>query len=475
MRLLESPRGWPGILLILLLLTAFWALPAACDPGSAAGGPGPAAGGPGAGAGDQGSAAGDRRVIQGVQGFPLDYDSGNMALHALSSCLTATGSAGGYYALVGLSRSAFKFVYDTTEAYEPLRDLYPVDVLQLAARAQGHPDSHWETNRSINTVKSLIKLEIDSGRPVIAPFLKNDAYHGFFIITGYDYGKNIFYLQGALGLDSGYVSVPIPDYWDGPTASPAGWARNPVFLLGGTLNEPERKGADERKSVKMGIRLYRGGTLEYGTQPGEYEYMAAPGPHRAHYGLPAYEVLSADVGTEPVLVERGGAEAVNFGLLWRLDAQLGQLDHDRFHGATYMRGVSRYLRFDERMLLSEITENFERTVTDVRALRKMFFDIVPERLAGPEDVAGYVERENSIVYRIPDAEGLAPGLESLGLATYATPWGTVVVLDSPEKRLRAKVLVKSIASREKNSLYVMEDIVEHIGRPNPEALQPDSE
>lgn len=451
MDLLYSLRGRLGISLILLVLSLFFVLPAAgkAEPGS-----------------------GHVRVLEGIEGFPLDYDSGNMGLHALSSCFKATGGAGGYYTLVGLSRSAFKFVYDSTEAYEPLRNLYPVDVLLQAARARGYPESHWEMNKSINTVKSLVKDEIDSGRPVIAPFLKSDAYHGFFIITGYDYEQDIFYLQGALGLDSGYLSVPIPPYWDGPTASPVGWARNPVFVLGEAHEAIERRGADERKSVKMGIRLFKGGTLDYGTQPGEYEYMARPGPHTARYGLPAYDLLSREVETEPILVERDGREVVNFAFLWRLDSQLGQLEHDRDHGSTYVRGLAKYLRFEERMLLSEISENFERTTLDVRKLRRMFFDPVPESCAGADDVARYIESEGSIVYRVPDGEGMAGGLESIGLATHDTPWGPVVILDSPAKRLRAKVLVKSIASREKNSLYVMEDIVEHIGRLKPESLRP---
>ena len=56
------------------------------------------------------------------------------------------------------------------------------------------------------------------------------------------------------------------------------------------------------------------------------------------------------------------------------------------------------------------------------------------------------------------------GLEAYGLGARPTPWGPVVVLDSAEKRLRAKILVKSIASREKNSLYILEDIVEYIGK-----------
>jgi hypothetical protein len=415
------------------------------------------------------------RVLDGVEPFHLDYDSGNMGIHALASCLKATGAASGYFSLVGLSRSAFKFVYDSTEAYEPLRDLYPVDALQRAAKAVGFPDCRWETNKSINVVKSLIKNEIDSGRPVIAPFLKNDAYHGFFVITGYDYDQGLLYLQGALGPDSAYATVPIPEYWDGPTASPEGWARNPVFILGEARPEVERRGTPERKSVKAGIRLFNGGTLEYGTQPGEHIYMARPGPHTAVYGLPAYDVLSRDVETEPVLLEGEGGEALNFGFLWRVDSQVGLLWHDRYHGSKYVRGLSRFLRFEERMLLSEITENFEKVAADAQALRRVFWNAVPDNCSSADDVMRYVEREQAIVFWVGQVEETIPELESRGLKTYDTVWGPVIVLDSPQKRLKAKLLVKSIASREKNSLYVMEDVVEHIGRLKPESLKPESE
>jgi hypothetical protein len=424
-----------------------------------------------AGAEEMYERTGTAKVLDGVEPFELDYDSGNMGLHALASCLKATGTVSGYYTLVGFSRSAFKFVYDSTEAYEPLRDLYPVDVLSQAARNSGHPDCHWEMNKSIDVVKSLIKGEIDNGRPVIAPFLKDDAYRGFFIIVGYDYDRHLFYLQGALGPDSAYVSVPIPEYWDGPTASPEGWARNPVFLLGEAVEELDRRGARERKSVRMGMRLFRGGALEYGTHPGEGRYMAVPGPHEAAYGLPAYDVLSWDVENAPILSESEGGQAVNFGFLWRVDSQVGQLWHDRFHGAKYVRGISRFLRFEQRMLLGEITENYEKTAVDARTLRRMFWNPVPDTLANADDVITYIEDEGAIVYWVGQVEGFAPDLASRGLETHDTPWGPVVVLDSPSKRLRAKLLVKSIASRERNSLYVMRDIAEHIGRLAPDALR----
>jgi len=450
---LRGPRIMTGIFLFSMVLALWGACPA--------------------GAGEAGAASGNVRVLEGVEGFGLDYDSGGMAIHALASCLKATGAASGYYGLVGLSRSAFKFVYDSTEAYEPLRDLYPVDVLREAATVVGYPDCHWEINKSIDTVKSLIKQEIDSGRPVITPFLATDAYHGFFVITGYDYDQGLLYLQGALGVDSGYVSVPVPDYWDGPTASPEGWARNPVFVLGEARAQMERRGAAERKSVKAGIRLFKGGTLEYGTHPGEQAYMRETGPHTATYGLPAYDVLSRDVESEPVLVEGDGGEVVNFGFLWRLDSQLGQLRHDRYHGSTYMRSLSRFLRYNQRLLLGEIADNFDRTVADVEVLRRMFWDPVPDSCRTPDDVTAYIERGESIVYWMGGVGGVSRELASRGLVGHETPWGPVVVFDSPAKRLAAKMLVKSIASRERHSMLVMRDIVEHIGRLKPDALKPE--
>lgn len=413
------------------------------------------------------------RVLEAVEPFEIDYDSGNMAIHALASCLKATGTVRGYYTLVGLSRSAFKFVYDSTEAYEPLRDLYPVDVLYQAARNSGYPDCRWETNKSIDVVKSLIKQEIDSGRPVMAPFLKDDAYHGFFIIVGYDYDRDFLYLQGALGPDSAYVTVPIPEYWDGPTASPEGWASNPVFVLGEAVEELDRRGAAERKSVRMGIHLLRGGTLEYGTQPGEGRYMAKPGPHEAVYGLPAYDLLSRDVENASIIVGGGKNEggAVNFGFLWRVDSQVGQLWHDRYHGAKYMRGLARYLRFEQRMILSEISENYEKTAIDALNLRRMFWNPVPDSLAEVDDVITYMEKDGAIVYWVGQIEDVIPDLVSRGLEIHDTPWGPIIVLDSPAKRLKAKLLVKSMASREKNSLHVMRDVVDHIGRLRPDALK----
>ena len=416
------------------------------------------------------STSGESGVVEGVLGFELDYDSGNMGLYALSSCLRACAAATPYSNITGFSRSAFKFVYDSTEAYEPLRDLYPIDALSEAAREIGFGECRWDTGKSIDEVKALVKQEIDQGRPLIAPFLKPDAYHGFFIITGYDYVENIFYLQGAFSLDSGYVSMPVPASWDGPTASPGGWASNPIFVLGKGRFAMGRPGVKERKSVRDAIRLYEGGTLEYGTHIGEFAYMAAPGPHTAYYGFPAYDILSQDVSNAPLLVEREGESVVNFGLLWRLDAQLGQLQHDRRHGAAYMKGMATELLTDQRMLLAEIVEDFGNLAEDVAALRKIFWDRVPED-AGTDQIAKYIEEGNSIVFSIPAGEGIVSGLRARGHDTYGTPWGPVVIADSPEKRLRAKLLVKTISSRERNSFNIMQQIVEYIGRLEPDAVK----
>jgi hypothetical protein len=432
------------IYLILMMLAVSWGIPVEALPGPASGNSG---------------------LLTGVAGFQPDYDSGNMGLHALLSCLEFCGENPGYYKVVGLSRSAFKFVYDSTEAYEPLRDLDPADALGAAAGALGFTDCGWVTGLPIDEVKLLIKKEIDDGRPLIAPFFLPDYYNGFYIITGYDFDKGILYLQGGHGRGSGYISIPFGAPWDGPTLSPAGWAVNPVFVLGEKHAAAAARGKVEREAMVASLDLLRGGTLEYGTSPGETEYVKEPGPHTARYGLPAYEILSSDVGGAPLLVSERGRQAVNTGLLWRLNSQLGMLYHDRFYGLGFLRGLTPLLEPGHNMVLGEVAGNMEGVLEDVRSLRRIFWDILPDTLASAEGALRHVEESGSIVYVVPDRKDIRDRLRREGYETHPTPWGRVVIADAPEKRLAARVLVKRIASREKNSLHLLSDIVQHIGGP----------
>jgi hypothetical protein len=395
--------------------------------------------------------------IDGVESFPLDYDSGAMSVHALRSALKAYGVTSSYERLVGRSMAAFKFVYDSTEAYEPLRDLYPVDGLATAARAMGFGNAHWEINKPIAEVKKLIKDEIDRGHPLIAPFLLPDAYHGFFVITGYDLERNIIYLQGAFGANSSDRTVPIPDEWDGPTVSPLGWATNPVFVIGPM---PVSRSAGAEDLVLQGaVDLFKGGKLAYGEHPGEGRYIRTPGVHEAVYGLAAYEVLSRDVENEELVFDSGKEARLNFGFIWRIDSQVGQLEHDRRAGWYALGDVSIRPDSDAGLLLRQVVTNFTRASEDASSLRDVFWHEIPDTIGTAEEVEAYVNHTCSIVFKLPDDEHVRDDLYKAGRETFETPWGWLVVDDSSEKRKAAKMLVRSIEARDKNSLNLMEEII----------------
>lgn len=421
-----------------------------------------------AGLGGEGTNRSGSNHLVGVRPFGLDYDSGSMALHALRSSLQAGGRSMMYWELVGLSGAAFKFVYDSTAAFEPLRDVYPIDVLREASVVLGFPEAHWETAKPLDAVKDIVRNEIDRGRPVLAPFLKVDAYHGFFIITGYDFDRTVFYLQGAFQSRSGEVTVPIPEAWDGPTVSPAGWATNPVFVLGEKSNESQDQSIAARRTIERGLEQMRGGKVVYGVHPGERRYMEYGGPHEATCGLPAYDLLSSDIENGRFVLHVGGEARLNFGLIWRIDSQVGQLEHDRSNGATFLDFLPRKLPPGPVPRLKEIVASFEETAEDASVLRKIFWDEGPDTLTAAESVAEYVNGSSSIIFHIPDRDGLPDELQSLGFDLFRTAWGWVLVDDTHEKRMLAKTALHSIVVRERRSIGMLEDILGYI-----EQLLPD--
>lgn len=402
--------------------------------------------------------------ITGVKGFGMDFDAGCMALHALGAALGASGHSATYVRLVALSGAAFKFVYDTTEAYEPLRDIFPIDVLQTASQASGFCDARWAVGLPIAEVKAIVKREIDAGHPLLASFLKNDAYRGIFLIVGYDFDAQVFYLQGAFR-DSAYVSVPIPARWDGPTASPSGWADNPMFILGAY---DETRGSDaslglDRATVTTGIALLKGGTLVYGSHPGESSYMGEPGLHEATYGIGAYRLLALDVGNGDLVTRRGEEEEVNFGLVWRLDAQLGQLESDRINAATALNYLVSRVAAGKSIEVEETVANIRKTAADVAALRKIFWDQIPQHVNTPERILAYVKSSGSIVFSFAGNDKYFEDLKGRGLRTFKTRWGPVIIEDSPERRLRARMIVRGLEARERGSLGMMEAVEAFIG------------
>ncbi len=404
----------------------------------------------------------DAKILAGVKPFPRDYDSGAMALRALRSCLQSLGIESSYERLVALSHATFLFIYDSTEAYEPLRDSCPIDLLAEVATSLGFVDAHWVVNKPRDEVVSLVKAEIDKGRPVLAPYIDRDLYHGFFIIAGYDVAKGIYYIQGAFD-DTTYKAIKIPDEWVGPTLSPLGWARNPVFVLGERISTQAKRRLAEKGAIKAAIGLLEGGEVNYGVHPQELSYIGDQSSHVAKYGLPAYDLLLSDLGSEPLILYRDGNEKLNFGFLWRLDSQLGMLEHNRHYGERSLHQTLTLLPREDAMKFLRVLENCKKMLEDVRTLRGMFWDIVPEEYESAEEVASYINGSRSIVFKTLEDSALLDELKLKGFKVFNSPWGHVVVADSPEKRSEARLVARQLQVRDRENLHIMREIVERIG------------
>jgi len=402
-------------------------------------------------------------MIPSVGSYPRDDLSGSMALHALHSVLRTQGISGTYSELIGISGSVFKVVYDSSDAFEPLRDTCPFDLLRTAAARSGFADAHWETELTGEALKQIVKREIDTGRPLVSPFLKPDDHHGFNIITGYDYKQNHFKIQGPFNRRRPQT-IPIPEKWDGPTLSPKGWAVNPVFVLGEASYDSAAMGDVYADMADQAIELLRGGKVSYGSAEGEAQYMARPGPHQASYGLPAYDILVWDVEYSDITVAGEGGPSLNFAFLWRIDALVGLLEHDRMRGPEFASLLTGVVSQRQASAQNQLEINFQRTAEDAAALRDLFWHEVPDSLNDPAAVLEYTEGKDAIVFALTSRDGLAASLRDMGRDIYECPWGWVMVEDSPAKRLQAKMKVISIRSRDLKCLDIMETMADEIGR-----------
>jgi hypothetical protein len=396
-----------------------------------------------------------------VRGYSLDYLSGSMALHALDSVLRSQGVDRRYAYLVAMSGAVFKFVYDSTEAYEPLRDTCPLDLLRTAAVMNGFPNAHWETGLTLEGAKRVIKREIDAGRPLISPFLVPDAYHGLNIITGYDYEHNTLSIQGAFDRRRP-LEIPMPESWDGPTLSPAGWATNPLFVLGRPSRDTGKATIEYAGLLEAGIAVLEGGKVEYGVHDGERQYMQSPGPHQAWYGLPAYPVLVGDIEDSDLTVGRDGRSELNFGLIWRIDAMVGLLEHDRRAGSALVEFLKGLVPEHRVPSLLALARSYEKSASEAAELRSIFWHQVPDSLTGPQDVLEYTDTSGSMIFALPQGDGLADSLRGRGWAVYDTLWGSVLTEDSPDRRLRAKIKAISLMSRDREALGLLKETAGYL-------------
>jgi len=204
--------------------------------------------------------------------------------------------------------------------------------------------------------------------------------------------------------------------------------------------------------------LMRGGKIAYGVHPSESPYMANPHQCEALYGLPAYGMLQRDVESQKLVIGSQEGLRLNFSLLWRVDSQLGQLSHDRSNGALFLKLLKARLPAQACQHVAELTELFEASARDADSIRRFFWQRLPEGLDDVHEVSDFIDSSDAIVFSIGTDSTLAYRLMGVGYDVYQSPWGWVIVVDSEEKRLKAKMTVHSAFVHDKLALGVLEEL-----------------
>lgn len=356
-----------------------------------------------------------------VPPIPHRNDVGGGALPAVHAVLQALGAQVRYEELLVLSGAAFTFVYDNAPVYEPQRDLTPADTLMLAAQASGYT-GRWVVDRPAAEAVREIAAALAAGRPAIVSIYDDEGRHGFSVVV--DCREGYLTLQGE-----NPVEVPWPEHWWGAVTGPGAWGACPVFLTEPGAIPAWSPDGRLHRALHRAVSLMSGGWAPYRDCDGSRMYSRVPlAGRRAAFGLPAYDLLLADVG--------GAETAGAFSLLWRLDAQLSQLQHGRTAAAAFLR-----------TLAHPVAQVAEDTCAEGAALAgdlmSRFWYRPTRSLSTTADVLSAVACESALVFwlQLPDDE-LARLSQRMPVTQ--TPWGPIAVMDTIPRRREAAALVERL-------------------------------
>jgi hypothetical protein len=249
-------------------------------------------------------------------------------------------------------------------------------------------------------------------------------------VHGYSVAVDYHPAGSRLSLQTDKIQqVSLPETWWGAVPGPVAWAACPAFVV--DAGRPAGWSRDARlyRALARAEALIAGGTLAYRDCEGARPYARVPlAGRQAAYGLPAYDRLAADVSGSELLGD--------FSLIWRLDAQLGQLHHHRDAAAAYLHTVPHPIAPEADATALEVAERAE-------ALAARFWYKPTRSLSSAADVMAAAASAGAMVFPLglPEAE-LARLAERMPVCK--TAWGPVAIVDSAPRRRDALALVKQM-------------------------------
>ncbi|HYF95123.1 MAG TPA: hypothetical protein VD969_23140 [Symbiobacteriaceae bacterium] len=362
-----------------------------------------------------------------VPPIPKRDDVGGGALPAIHAVLRNLGAQIRYEELLVTSGAAFSFVWDNAPVYEPLRDLHPQDSVTLAAQSAGFT-GRWLVDLPADETLGQLSAALADGRPGIVSLYDDEIMHGFAVAVDFDAAQHTLTVQRDQ-----LQHLHLPEVWWGAVTGPRAWGACPVFLV--ERGAPPGWSSEGRlhRALHRAAALLAGGRVAYRDCEGSRHYTRVPlAGRQAVYGLPAFDLLLADVG---------GAESLSaFNLIWRLDAQVSQLQHGRNAAAAFLHTIQHPIALEAAACCSE-------TAALATDLLSRFWYRPSRTMATAADVLAAAGAQHAMIFWV-GLEG--EELERLArrVAVTDTPWGPIAMVDTIPRRREATALVARLRGQE---------------------------
>ncbi|HYG57251.1 MAG TPA: hypothetical protein VD902_04190, partial [Symbiobacteriaceae bacterium] len=365
--------------------------------------------------------------------------------------LRSMGAAVGAEELLVTSGAAFTFVYDNAPVYEPLRDLVPEDTVRTGAGSAGY-SGRWLADVPPGEALEHLAVCLGAGRPALVSLYAVEGHHGFAVATGYEPDEGYLLVQTGErdfqpGMAPTVIRIPLSGAWSGAITGPMGWGQCPFFLPDTSRSAGWSPEGRLYRALMRGAALIRGGTVPYRDCEGAREFSRVPlAGRQAHYGLPAFDLLAADLSSVEWL---GG-----FALIWRLDAQLGQLGHHRHAAAGFLRTVA-------HPLAGEAADLCRQTADLAADLASRYWFRPSREATSAADVMSLAGSRPAMIYWLNLSDEEQVRLASR-MCVVPTAWGPVAIVDSAPRRRDAVALVSRMRQQEERLANVLTRLAEGL-------------
>lgn len=400
-----------------------------------------------------------RNQIDGVPPVSSEQAWAGKTLAFLHAALQPLGGDASEAFLAGVSGDAFIFTYLDAAVDEQQRDHWPVDVFAEAAEPFGY-HVEWVTDRPMEEVKAVVKREIDAGRPLLTHSLDSRT-HFFLIITGYDYDRGIFLVQGVDRLFSAaeYGEIAIPDGWTGAVPGETFWARNPIGIVSRVADvEPADRAQLARAALRRAIDLWEQPAFPFSDywEEGDWARWASnlPLPEMEQpLGAAAYDALERDVLN---------AETITGGMIWRLDEQFVVRKYRHLDAARFLREVRPLFSAEDAAVLETVAARFERTAEDGAAFYSMYWGhaLTEDPPQTPDEARARMDAAPNLVFGVPDEIDDETFAEWDDCRVMRHPWGRIVIVDTPERRAHAAGLARALKAHGQESIELLRSVID---------------